>query len=443
LGHYLIKNVYLMVPSLSGMLEDAFNAKRRVGETAVVNEFLDEDALSHLIQEQSVETLSYSLKNDFEARPFVASPESFYMPAGIEMNHLILFLARANLEPFKVDPNRPIMLQDGQRLSHLPWYPQELSVLSALNEPRTLQDLAALTGIEYSRLAKILSVLNSLRLIAVVEESPHESTALVKRAAFPFEALTPEIPQSCLDEKLVVLRDEGSFASEQFKTLKVQIARASAHRPVCVLAVSSPQSTEGKSLISTNLAASLSKDPDRHTILVDCDFRNPSLHRLLGCSIEPGVQGYLETDYLQPYCYLRRLDRLYFMAAGGITSNPVELLAGEKMRRLIEFLRTEFNTVVLDCPPMAPVSDTQILATLSDALILVVRSGRTSFNSIERAFKSVDRNKFLGLVLNDVQPMPFHTQDRYKYYHYKSKGIYPYAAAKKKIVARPRNYLDL
>ena len=187
-------------------------------------------------------------------------------------------------------------------------------------------------------------------------------------------------------------------------------------------------------------AASFSMDPDRRVIIVDCDLRNPTLDKHLAVGIQPGLLQYLNNGDLGPYCYVRRFKNLYLMTAGGTTPNPVELLAMNKMKDLIEYLRTDFDTIILDVPPLAPIPDARILAALSDGLIMVVRMGKTPYRSIENAFKTVDRDKVLGVVLNDVQAMPFHSLYSYSYGQdgYENRYL---NSNNRKIRNTPRNYL--
>ena len=348
--------------------------------------------------------------------------------------------ARHNVEPFRLEPGQRIALKNGTGFTGLPWYPQELSVLNQLNLPRTLQELVAATGVDHARLGKVLGVFSSLHLISVSESADGEETALVVRSSFPFESLTPEIGRNGLSDKIETLLNESSFVSEQFKSLKVRLSEASSLRPLRVITISSCLSGDGKSLISLNLAASFSKDPDRRVIIVDCDLRKPSLHKFLGISPQPGLLGYLEGEPLQPYCYMQRCERLYFMTAGGNAANPIELLSHERMRKLLAYLQTEFDTIILDSPPLSPIADAQVLTALSDGLILVVRCGRTSYAGIEKAFRNLDRSKLVGVILNDVKPVLFNTQYDYRYYYNKNREYYPYG--KRIIAPRPKTYLE-
>jgi Mrp family chromosome partitioning ATPase len=137
---------------------------------------------------------------------------------------------------------------------------------------------------------------------------------------------------------------------------------------------------------------------------------------------------------------MRRLDKLYVMTAGGVAPNPVEILSLGKMRELIKYLKTEFDTILLDATPMMPVSDARVLVGLSDGVIMVARRGKTSCSSIQRAFKVLDLKKLMGVVFNDVKPMLFHTHYDSSFYKYGQQRLYP--GATKRIKNRTKTYLE-
>lgn len=440
LGSILVERGSLQPSDLPKLLEFGRRKKFLTGRAAVARKLLDKNELKECVRDQIIQVMSHAIQNNFAVGAFKKTQVDLFTPAGLDCDRLILELARNNLKPLDLDPNRAISLNNGHSLTHLPWYPQELSVLSMLKTPCTLQSLASATGMEYDRLGRILCVFDALKLIRQTDITFSDSTAIVKREKFPFEHLTPEIDKSSLSDKLETYHSGSSFISEQFRTLKVRIAEMATRAPLRVIAVSSPHTQDGKSLISTNLAVSFSRDTDRKVILIDCDLRNPSVHRLLGAASEPGLLGYLEDDLLQPYCYMRRLDKLFVMTAGGPSPNPVELLSEAKMKNLIAGLKAEFDTIILDCPPFGPIPDAQVLAGLADGLLMVVRRGKTTYGTIEKAFRNLDRSKLMGLVFNDVKPMLFNTQYPYKYYHYRNRESYPYGSVK--IIRRPKNYLE-
>jgi len=440
LGHFLCARGYTSNAEIAALLRKSRRRRKPLGKIAVERNLLHEAELEEVVREQVVQSLTHALDNGFDVGSFLASEAPVFASSQLDIPRLLLDLARGNLRPLRLQPSQRIALRNGHAFAGLPWYPQELSVLSELKEPRTIQELAAITGLDFEHLSRILSVFESLRLITLPKDLGSEITALVKREKFPFESLAPEISPAHVSEKLEAFREESPFISEQFKTMKVRIAEAAASRPLHAIVVSSPQAADGKSLISVNLAATFSKDLGRKVVIVDGDLRNPSLHRFLGTTAEPGLLGYLESDYLQPYCFLRRCDRLYVMTAGGVAANPVELLGHQRMTRLMDALKADFDTIIIDAPPLAPIADTQVLTGLADGVVLVVRCGKTTYDGLEEAFRIIDRNKLVGVVLNDVQPMIFNTHYDYKYYNYKKRGAYPYATQKSK--GRSKTYID-
>jgi capsular exopolysaccharide synthesis family protein len=415
LGNYLLQTGVLDRNGLNQLVQDSRKHRMFIGQAAVKKLVIDVDNLIQLIQQQMVDILAHVLSEEYEVRPINKELLEYYLPAKIDLPHLMLLIARKCAEPFHPAPGKLVVLKSETNLTHLPWYPEELAVLGMLKNPRRLQEIQSVAGVNDYRLNKILSVLDDLNLIEFVEAPDETTTAIVKRHGFPFGSLVPQLSIENIDSKLEAFLDINSFVSEQFKCLKVRMTSASFERPVKVITVTSADNEAGKSLISINLAASFSKDFDRKTIIMDCDFRRPSLHRLVGTSIEPGLIGYLKDD-LQSFCYMRRLENLFVMTAGGTASNPVEILSMEKMRDFIQYLRSEFDTIILDAPPLTPISDTLVLEGLSDGMLLVVRSGKTSFASIERAARNLDEHKMLGIVLNDVPPLMFNTHHEPVYY---------------------------
>jgi capsular exopolysaccharide synthesis family protein len=276
----------------------------------------------------------------------------------------------------------------------------------------------------------VLNTLNHINLLEVLPAQPEDCRALVKKERFPLELLVPEVGDGLISEQLETLRNEGSFVSEQFTSLKVKIVQRNIDAALQVVNITSPYMQDGKSLVSVNLAFSFARDAGRRVILIDCDLRRPSLHRYLGIQSDPGVIDFLSGGTLKPYCYMRRLRNLFVMTSGGEAENPVGLLSSERMRELLEYLRTEFDTILIDSPPLHPISDSRILCDLSDGTVLVVRRGKTPFGTLEKSLQSLDRKKLVGAVLNDVKPVPFHTYYNHGYYYYGSESAYPYQARK-------------
>jgi len=445
LGDYLLKYEYLQKRDLDAACSEAQRQQICIGEAVVRKRLLGQAEIIAAVRRQASELLEHIFKNNFAIDSFRSSLKSYYAPARIVFPQVLLEMCRSKNEPFEYEAGTRIALSNGIDLSSFPWYPEELSLLSELKVPSTVQELVKTVGLKEIDVKKILGVFQRLGLIETFAQAePLLPGAVMQRntaartSEFPLEELVPVVSNAVLSEKLQIARSESSFTSEQFKNLKVQLRDAAAAASMKVFTVSSPDIQDGKSLISTALAFSFSMDAGRRAIIVDCDLRNPSLDDYLGVEPGPGLLQYLASTNMSPYCYVRRIESLYFLTVGGVAPNPIEILSLRKMKEFIETLKKDFDTIILDAPPYAPIADARIVTGLSDGLIMVLRRGKTSYASTDRAFQAIDRNKLLGVVFNDVQQMLFNTYPNYGHYSYGPKQ----SADVKKLKIQPKNYLD-
>jgi capsular exopolysaccharide synthesis family protein len=450
IGAYMIREGFLSDADVPRVLADARREKILFGEAAVRRKFLDPPELADIVRRQCAELLKHAFQNFFIRDSFIKGLRSYYSPANINVAFVLLELSRSNTTPFDSNPATVITLKTNEDLSGVPWLPKELCVLGELNRATTVAALVESSGIEEQALRRILGVLDRLGILETIRDEwdvdsavPVEvagKSALIKQTSFPFDRLVPVVTNAIIGEKMEVIRNPSSFISEQFKTLKVRI-REDVENPPHVMTVSSPDQQDGKSLISANLGIALSMEPGRRTVIIDCDLRNPTLSKHLGVSAEPGLIQYLSNGQMPPYCYMRRIGNLYFLTSGGISENPIELLSLRKMKDLIEKLKVDFDTVILDAPPFSPIADARVVSGLGDGLIMVIRRGKTSLGSIENAFKILDQSKLLGVVFNDVKPMLFNTYFNRGYYHYGVDSRYLYSGNRKSRTT-PKNYLE-
>src|SRR5437867_1492401 len=272
LGQYMLREGFIEASALDPLLVESRRRSVRIGEAALQTKTIGPADLGDVIRRQAFQLLKYALEKQLPVQSFLTSDTSFAVPAGIHYEYLLLELARSDSRPLEVQPWHLIVKDSARNLSHLPWYPQELAVLNELRNPRTLESLAADTGLEHLRLTKILDVFKKLHLIDIVdvisaEEDGKEPTAVVKHSPFPFEHLIPEASNAVFSEKLEVLKSESSFISEQFKTLKVRLHEIQTERPIKTITISSPEAQDGKSLVAVNLAFCLAQDPARRVII--------------------------------------------------------------------------------------------------------------------------------------------------------------------------------
>jgi capsular exopolysaccharide synthesis family protein len=206
-----------------------------------------------------------------------------------------------------------------------------------------------------------------------------------------------------LDASLVTATAPQSLAAEHYRLLRTRLKRAENGRAVRSILVTSPAKGDGKSLTAANLALVMAQEFHQRVLLVDADFRRPSIARLFGLSASPGLAdvllGAAELDDA-----LKHLpeQRLTVLPAGTVPTHPGELLGSTVLRRVLDSLRGRFDRILIDMPPVAPVADVHVVAPMADGLLMIVRAGVTGKPDIERALSGLDATKVLGLVLNDA-----------------------------------------
>ncbi len=217
---------------------------------------------------------------------------------------------------------------------------------------------------------------------------------------------------------LVSLMSPDNPASEAYRTLRTNVTFVNAEqRHLKLIVVTSPGPGEGKSTTAANLAITLAQQ-GAPTLLVDADLRRPLVHRAFNLVQEPGL-----TDVLVGKALLREairpnvVPKLDVLPAGALPPNPSELLGSEPMKRMLEQLRGQYETIIFDSPPTLAVTDATVLGAEADAVILVVRAGETEEVAAQRAVAQLRRveARVAGTVLNGLQKR----RDRYyNYYAY-------------------------
>jgi capsular exopolysaccharide synthesis family protein len=191
--------------------------------------------------------------------------------------------------------------------------------------------------------------------------------------------------------------------AEQFRTLRSRLYRLREKKSIRTLLITSTCSGEGKSFVALNLAQAIARQHERRALLIDADLRAPSLHVRMGAPSAPGLTDYLagEADEFSIIQADAKED-LFFVPAGRSVSNPTELLANNRLRSLLGRLAPVFEWIIVDAPPVLPVSDASVLAGMCDGVIFVIRAGATAFDLAQAACQEFRENNLLGAVLNGV-----------------------------------------
>jgi protein-tyrosine kinase len=239
----------------------------------------------------------------------------------------------------------------------------------------------------------------------------------------PHEVITSHaIDANKLDPRLVSFSAPQSVVAEQYKSLRTKLLHAKTARGFTTFLISSPLPVEGKTLTAANLAITVAQGFEQSVLLIDADLRTHGISQVFGIRADVGLSQYLQgtADLSEVLLRLSEIDRLTILPAGSQPANPAELLGSEKMAMLLRDLKHRYadGIVLIDTPPVLPLTDANLLAPQVDGAIFVVRAGKTLKESAARALSQFKNTEVLGVVLNDVDHLSTSHYDNYYYYAY-------------------------
>jgi capsular exopolysaccharide synthesis family protein len=203
---------------------------------------------------------------------------------------------------------------------------------------------------------------------------------------------------------LIMYQDQTSLLSEAIRNIRTSLLFSLPENPPKLLLVTSPQPGEGKTGVSINTAIALSQ-LGGDVLLIDADMRYPDCHRILGKDRTPGLSNFLVGNAgLAQVVSSTSIPNLYLMPAGQFPLNPAELLGSERMKTSLDLLCQQFRYVIIDSPPVLGFTDSVILSTIVDAVVLIVRGGKTTREAALRTIRTLDgvNAKILGVVINSL-----------------------------------------
>jgi polysaccharide biosynthesis transport protein len=230
-------------------------------------------------------------------------------------------------------------------------------------------------------------------------------------------------PNGSQNIEMITLANTKSLISEAYRHLRTSILLSSnSQTRQKSIVVTSSKRGEGKTTTCVNLAITLAQ-ANKKVLLMDCDLRNPKIHRILGLRNVDGVSTFL-SDGSKPLNLLienTAIPNLYVLTAGQIPPNPSELIGSPMMKKCLAAVSQRFDHVLVDTPPLLAVTDGSILANLVDGVILVIRGGDTTKEAIMRSKQLLTHAhaRIIGTMLNNVD---LHTCEP----HYYSRYFYDY-----------------
>lgn len=217
--------------------------------------------------------------------------------------------------------------------------------------------------------------------------------------------------------KLISHQKPKSPIAEAYKTLRTNIQFSFPAGNLKVLLVTSSGPAEGKSTTCANLAITMAESGMK-VLLLDSDLRKPAQHRTFGIPNNKGLTNALveNADYKE-LIQNPGIKGLDILTSGPKPPNPSELLGSEKMKAFLEKLKADYDLIILDTPPVLPVTDAAVLSSLADGVVLVAAHGQATYDALYQAKASLEKvnAKILGVLLNRV---PVSSHGGYYYYYY-------------------------
>lgn len=283
-------------------------------------------------------------------------------------------------------------------------------------DPKIYIGLGLLGGLVLGLLIAILREVldNSVRTV----ESAQRLVGAPVLGTIPYDPDTRRTP-------LIVGDESTSLRSEAYRQLRTNLQFINAARSANIIMITSSVPLEGKSTTAVNLAMTFMEFGER-VLLIDADLRRPRLNGLLGLPNDVGLTnvlaGQISLDQvIQPWGD----GRLCLLASGSIPPNPSELLGSVKMAELIPRVRQQFDKIVIDTPPVLPVTDAAVASVSAEAVVMVVRHGRTSRAQVASAASTLENidARVVGSVLNMRKT---NRSERRRYGHRGYFGTQPY-----------------
>ena len=217
--------------------------------------------------------------------------------------------------------------------------------------------------------------------------------------------------------QLIAVREPRSPVVEAFRSLRTNIQFAGVDQPMRVLLITSPGPTEGKSTIASNLAVVMAQ-AGLKVALVDCDLRRPSQHKQFEIPNRAGLTEVLLRDpgQWQDITLASGVPNLSLIPSGVLPPNPSELLGSKRMQQLLEHLKQSFDVMILDAPPLLPVTDALVLASIADGVVMVINYGMTRIGEAMQGKSQLDQSgaHIVGVIMNKIPT----GRRGYAYYYY-------------------------
>lgn len=277
-------------------------------------------------------------------------------------------------------------------------------------------------------LGLVVGVLGGLALVFVKEgldNTVHTPKQVETISALPLVGIVPELVSGMegyrrrylkrRPDECIMLTHPASQMAEAYRGLRTSLLFSSVGLPPQVIVITSPLPLEGKTMTSLNMAIALAQQ-EHKVLLIDADLRRPALHHRMKIDLAPGLTEFLtaENGAKSEFVQYPHVPNLLLLPAGAGPAYPAELLGSKRVGELIDSLRGQFDFILIDTPPVLAVTDAVVMSIHADAVLLVVRSNRTTKQALLRGVEALMRaNANIMVLVNGVDTKSL---DYYQYY---------------------------
>lgn len=221
------------------------------------------------------------------------------------------------------------------------------------------------------------------------------------------ELVIKKIGDSKVDPRIVAYFDPKALIAEQYKILRTNVLSVTKTKTLKTLVITSSVHSEGKTITAMNLAIAIAQSAQKpKVLLVDADMRRGRIAKYLGVEHPQGLTEILTgtTDATGALFHID-IENLVFISAGAVAENPAELLDSNAMKRFLTEMKTQFDHILIDTPPIISVTDAGIIGAQADGVLMAIQAGRTQRGIVHRAMELLDQShcKVIGHVLTNIE----------------------------------------
>lgn len=229
---------------------------------------------------------------------------------------------------------------------------------------------------------------------------------------------------------LIININPKSMFSESIKSIRTNLQFSAIDKELKTILLTSPEAGNGKSFVSANLAVAYAQD-GKKVLIIDCDLRRGRQHEIFNVMNQTNggysnlILNYKDEIKMSRYVVKTEVKNIDLIPTGPTPPNPIELLASKNNEEVIKELRKHYDIIILDCAPILGISDTQVMLKHADANVVVVSSGETPIELLERVKKVFEtaNSKIDGVIINKASVKGSSYYSYYANDYYSSKKI--------------------